>query len=221
MTPEGAFSYFHPDSLFTGFGWDAETASLLLLKRPVESLLILGFGGGTVARQCRALFPQTVIVGVEISARILRMAYQHFHLDTLQVTTVNTSGEAFLRRTRRRFDAIIDDMWPAQPGRPKPLFAEPNWLNLIRSRLKSDGMYAVNLYDRVESLYEVKTALQRFKADFNCVLEVIPGQRVTTIIAGGDDLHTPKEARTRLRRLAPAFTHGLDHVRYRTLHNSF
>lgn len=220
MAPEGAFSYFHPDSLFTGFGWDAETASLLLLKRPVKSVLILGFGGGTVARQCRALFPRAEIVGVEISAQVLKMAYQHFGLSSLKVTTVNMSGEAFLRTTRRRFDAVIDDMWPPEPGSPKPLLVEPNWVSLINSRLKAGGMYAANLYNREESSFEVATAVRRLKTDFNCVREVSPGHRVTTIIAAGDDLHTSKEARAKLRQLAPALAHGLKHVSFRTLHDT-
>lgn len=51
--PEGTFSYYHPREIFTGFSWDALSASPLLARRRVESILILGLGGGTAARQCR------------------------------------------------------------------------------------------------------------------------------------------------------------------------
>lgn len=221
MAPEGTFSYYHPDHLFTGRGWDAETASLLVLKRPVKSLLILGFGGGTVARQCRALFPQAEIVGVEISTRVLKMAYQHFELDSLNIKTVNMSGQAFMRSTRRRFDAIIDDMWPSEPESTKPLFVEPDWTNLVTSRLKPDGMYAANVYSREENSYEAVTAVRRLKSVFKCLREVSPEPGITTVIAAGNDLYRPKEARARLRHLAPRLARGLQHVRFRTLHNAF
>jgi len=218
--PEGTYSYYHPDHLFTGLGWDAETASLLVLKRPVNSLLILGFGGGTVARQCRALFPQAEIVGVEVSARVLKIAYQHFELHSLNIKTVNTSGQAFMRSTRRRFDAIIDDIWPPESESTKPLFAEADWTNLVISRLKRGGMYAVNVYSREESSYEVATAVRRLKSVFKCLREVSHEPGITTVIAGGDDLDSPKEARAKLKRLASPLACGLQHVRFRTLHNA-
>ena len=90
----------------------------------------------------------------------------------------------------------------------------------ISSRLKPGGIYAANLYNREESSYEVVTAVGRLKTDFKCLREVSPGYRVTTIIAAGDDLHTPKEARIKLKRLAPTFALGLKHVRFRTLHDA-
>jgi len=219
--PEGTYSYYHPDHLFTGCGWDAETASLLLLKRPADSILILGFGAGTVARQCRALFPQAEIVGVEISARVLRIARQHFGLNSLNLTTVNQSGQAFMRSTRRRFDVIIDDMWP--PGRQsaKPLFAEANWMTFVCSRLKPDGLYAVNVYSREESSYEAATAIKCLKSVFKCVREVYNGSGPTTVIVGGNHLHTSKKARANLQDLARPMARGLQHVHFRTLQNIF
>jgi spermidine synthase len=220
MGPEGTYSYYHPAQLFTGLGWDAETASLLLLKRPVNSILLLGFGGGTVARQCRALFPQAEIVGVEASARVLKIAYQHFELQSLNIKTVNKSGQVFMGSRHRRFDAIIDDMWPSEPD-SKPLFVEPDWMNLVVSRLKPGGMYAVNVYSREESSYEAATAVRLLKTVFKCLREVSLTPGITTVIAGGDALHRPKEARARLKLLAPRLARSLQNVRFRTLHNTF
>jgi spermidine synthase len=138
--PEGNFSYFHPRCLFTGLGWDAETASLLLLKRPVKALLILGLGGGTVARQCRALFPDAEITGVEINQRVVELAYEHFNLDSLKINAVVMPGQLFLAKSLHRFDAIIDDMWLPEPQSPKPVLVDPRWIDLVSSRLKPSGM---------------------------------------------------------------------------------
>jgi spermidine synthase len=217
--PEGTYSYFHPDHLLTGSSWDAETASLLMLKRPVRSLLLLGLGGGTVARQCRALFPHADIVGVEVSARVLKLAYQHFDLHSLRIMTVNTPAQAFMRMTRKRFDAIIDDIWPPGLESTKPLFVEPNWTALISSRLKPGGMYAVNVYSRKESSYEASTAARYLKSVFKCLREIVYEPGPTTVIVGGNDLDRPKDARAKLKRLAPPFARGLQHIHFRTLHN--
>ena len=219
--PEGTYSYYHPNHLFTGCGWDAETASLLVLKRPVESLLILGLGGGTVARQCRALFPEAEIVGLEVSARVLKIAYQHFDLRSLNVETLNASGPAFMRSTRKRFDAIIDDMWPSDPDSTKPLFVEADWATLVSSRLKPTGLYAVNVYSRKESSYEASGAAKLLKSVFRCLREIYHEPGPTTVIVGGNDLHRPKDARVRLQHLPLPMARGLQHVRFRTLHNSF
>jgi spermidine synthase len=218
--PEGTYSYYHPNHLFTGSGWDAETASLLLLKRQADSILILGLGGGTVARQCCALFPRAAIVGVEISARVLSIARQYFGLHSLNLTTVNQSGQAFMRSTRRRFDAIIDDMWPPGLESTKPFFADPNWIPLVRSRLKPGGLYAVNVYSRQESSYEAATTVSCLKSAFKCVREVHYGSGPTTVIVGGNQLQTPRKARTNLQDLAQPMARGLQHVHFRTLQNN-
>jgi spermidine synthase len=217
VAPEGTFSYFHPRQLFTGLGWDAETASLLLLKKEVRSLLILGLGGGTVARQCRALFPEAEITGVEVDSHVLEMAYEHFDLSAVNVRAANLSSETFMKETRKRFDAIIDDVWPPQPGSPKPVLSERGWADLVKSRLREGGMYAANLYSREMSSFEASAAVRRLRPHFVALREVSPGAKETTVICAGHDLRTPREARARLRYLPAPFADGLRHVRFRTL----
>src|SRR5436190_301024 len=103
QAPEGMFSYYHPDNLFTGLGWDAQTASLMLVKTPVRSILILGLGAGTVARQCRAVFPRASIVGVEIDLNVVSLAYRHFDLKSIAVELMIHSGPDYLRKTYLKF----------------------------------------------------------------------------------------------------------------------
>ena len=217
QAPEGTFSYYHPNNLFTGFGWDAQTASLLLLKHPIRSILILGLGGGTIARQCRALFPYIKIVGVEIDQRIIEIAYEHFNLNSLNVEVNIMPGQTYLRQTRCTFDAIIDDMWLPEPYSPKPVLTESDWALLVRSRLKALGIYGVNLYNRQENRIEVTTAIKRLKATFPLLREIRPRLGSTTVIAAGSVLHTPQEARIKLRHLSKPIFAGLKHVRFFTI----
>ena len=46
-------------------------------------VLILGLGGGSVARVVRALAPRAKIVGVEMNGAVLRAARRHLDLDAL------------------------------------------------------------------------------------------------------------------------------------------
>lgn len=214
QAPEGIFSYYHPNHLFTGLGWDAQTASLLLMKRTVRSILILGLGGGTVARQCRAVFPEAAIVGVDIDRKVIKLAYEHFDLGSINTEVVALSGQHYLRTMRRRFDAIIDDMWPPEPFSPKPALTESDWLTLIRSRLQHDGVYALNLYSRQENPRELAIASRRLRTRFPDLREVCPGPGQTTVIAAGSDLRLPRQAYARVRRLPKHCASGLNHVKF-------
>jgi spermidine synthase len=216
--PEGTYSYYHPDILFTGLGWDAQTASTLLLRRPPRNILILGLGGATVARQCRVLYPHAEIVGVEINGDVIKLAYEHFNLDSINVFVIGKAGQDYLKRTRRRFDAIIDDMWWPELHSVKPLYVEPKWAELVRSRLNPEGLYAVNLYSRAPDSAEVRTAIKLLKPYFQELREVLPGPPgETATIVGGFNLCSPREARAKLRLLPAPVAEGLQHVRFLTI----
>jgi spermidine synthase len=219
QAPEGTFSYYHPDKLFTGLGWDSQTASLLLVKRPVRSILILGLGAGTVARQCRAIFPQSSIVGVDNNEKIVCLAYRHFDLRSTNMEVVISSGQHYLKNTRRKFDAIIDDMWPLKPFSPKPALTESGWPTLIKFHLNPDGVYALNLYSRGESSFEVQSAIQRLSTHFSMLCEVQPGPGETTVIAAGFNLRRPAAARAALRGQPKSIAAALRHIRFRTVLN--
>ncbi|MFN0140382.1 MAG: spermidine synthase [Pyrinomonadaceae bacterium] len=214
--PEGTYSYYHPAHVFTGLGWDAQTSSLLLTDR-IDSILILGLGGGTVARQCRTLFPNALIVGVERDRRVIGFAFRKFALGSINVKVVAMNGEAYLRKTAHRFDGIIDDMWLPNSPDLKPVLLDRRWPELVRSRLTPRGVYAVNLYNRSEYPSHVKTARSRLTGTFPSLREVSPGPGETTVIASGVSLSTPREARSRLRQLPTTLAQNLNHVRFRTL----
>jgi spermidine synthase len=215
--PEGTFSYYHPAHLFTGFGWDTQSASVFLVKQPIRRILILGLGGGTAARQCRALFPEAQIVGVEINSQVLEMAHDYFGLASLSIIPVNAPGETYLKKARSKFDAIIDDMWPPQPGSPRAWHTQPSWIDLIKSRLNRGGVYALNLFSRRERPDHFSIAVERLGSRFSSLREVRPIFGQTTLVAAGSDLHTPREVRAKLRRLPEPMAAKLRQVKFLSL----
>jgi spermidine synthase len=118
-------SWYQPGRACTGSVWDALVAPLLLLPRSRRrSVLILGLGGGSAARVVRALAPRAEIVGVELDPEVVRAAREHFDLDQLGVRVVEGDARSYLRRTRRRFDAVFEDVFV---GTARTI-RKPEWL---------------------------------------------------------------------------------------------
>jgi spermidine synthase len=212
--PEGTFSFYHPNKLFTSLGWDAQSASVFLAKKKVKSILILGLGGGTVARQCRNLFPDAEIWGIEIDQWVLNVAYDYFELDSININTIVMPGQEYLKQIRRRFDVIIDDMWLPLFESPKPVLIEKGWARTVRTGLNPGGVYAVNLYNIENNPTEVKLALEQLKPEFSDFREIRPGSGQTTVIAVGFDLLTADAARNKIRSLPETFANALNHVQF-------
>ncbi len=151
-------STWQPGRATTGSVWDGIAAGLLaLLPARRRSVLLLGLGGGSAARVVRALAPRARIVGVEIDPAVVRLARRWFELDALGVEVVVADAAAFLARTRRRFDAVLEDVFlgDARRLRKPPGFPVPA-LDHVKRVLRPDGVVACNTLD--ESA-EVRAAL--------------------------------------------------------------
>lgn len=152
---DGTFaSWYAPGRAVTGAVWDALAAPLLLLPpRRRRAVLILGLGGGSAARLARALAPRARIVGVERDAGVLRAARRWFDLDELGVEVVREDARAYLERTRRRFDAVIDDVFV---GRGRAV-RKPDWLprpglEACAGRLAPGGLLVSNALDEAPAV---------------------------------------------------------------------
>jgi spermidine synthase len=161
---DGSFaSSWEPGRATTGSVWDGIAAGLLALPPARRrSVLLLGLGGGSAARVVRAVAPRARIVGVEIDPGVVRAARRWFELDALGIEVVVADAAAYLARTRRRFDAVLEDVFVGEARRLRkpPGFPVPA-LDDVRRVLRPGGVAVCNTLD--ESA-EVRTALaQRFR----------------------------------------------------------
>ncbi len=152
---DGTFaSWYEPGKAITGSVWDALAAPLLLLPKPRrDRVLILGLGGGSVARVVRALASKARITAVEIDARVVRAARRWFDLDGLRVEVVRGDARRYLERTRRRFDVILDDVFVGN----RRTIRKPDWLPdpglaLAADRLRPGGILVSNAIDEAASV---------------------------------------------------------------------
>jgi spermidine synthase len=162
---DGSFaSTWEPGCATTGSVWDGIAAGLLALApERRRSVLLLGLGGGSAARVVRALAPRARIVGVEIDPAVVRAARRWFDLDALGVEVVIGDAARFLACTRRRFDAVLEDvfMGDARRLRKPPGFPLPA-LDHVKRMLRPGGIAVCNTLDESD---EVRAALAaRFRS---------------------------------------------------------
>lgn len=81
-------------------------------KRPIESVLILGYGGGSVAQLLNERLTNLSIVGVEIDSKIIRIARDYFHLDDIKNLHIEEMDAAlFVEQCSDQFDMIVIDIF--------------------------------------------------------------------------------------------------------------
>jgi len=104
-------------------------------------LLLIGLGGGSVAKNY-ALAGWTVDA-VEIDPVVVDMAYEYFGLDSSEARVFIMDGRKFLNEKEDRYDLIIVDAFGSS-SIPFHLVTKGAF-GLMASRLKSDGVLAVNV----------------------------------------------------------------------------
>jgi len=206
-------SYYEPGRSCTGSVWDALVAPLLLLPPARRrSVLILGLGGGSAARVVRALAPKAEIVGVEFDPEVVSAAREHFDLDEIGVRVIEGDARTYLGRTRRVFDAVLEDVFVGTARKIR----KPDWLpepGLARAarRVAPGGILVSNTIDETAAvaaemrrLYPATLGIEIEDYDNRIVVggpAVINGRMLRSAV-GHDRVLSPTLPRLRFRRFS-------------------
>jgi spermidine synthase len=189
---DGTLASLHrPGRGVTGVVWWTLAAPLVLLRyRPRRRVLLLGLGGGSVGRAVRALDPGAEIVGVERNADVLRLAQDHLGLDELGLELVAGDALEYLRRERRRFDLIVEDLFVG----PSRSVRKPDWLleegyPLIGRRRGEQGIVVSNT---IHEMPDIVRAMRRLGGR---VVSLDVRGHWNRIVAGGRELPPPARMR--------------------------
>ena len=111
--------------------------------REVDSLLIIGLGGGTVSKQFTTVYGADVAIdGVEIDDRVIDLGRKYFDMNEPNLKTYAEDGRTFLQRVDRRYDVIAVDAY-RQPYIPFHLVTQEFFL-AARDHLNETGVLALN-----------------------------------------------------------------------------
>jgi spermidine synthase len=168
--------------------WDLELAytrammGFLLFRPAPEDVLMIGLGGGSLAKFIRKHRPATRITAIEISPQVVAAARSHFLLpaddDRLEVRI--DDGAAFVPRQTDAADVILLDGFDA--GNQVERLATLEFYQACRRALKPGGVLVVNLWGRDA---EFVRYLSRLLAAFDGGLAWLPVMNKTNVIVFG------------------------------------
>ncbi len=109
----------------------------------IDNCLILGLGGGTVAKLVKKLWPDAKITGVDIDPVMIEFGKKHLGLDQVDVDIkVGDALEICEKLKPGYFDLIIVDLYSGDKYPEK--FATEQFFHLAGGRLKKDGIIVFN-----------------------------------------------------------------------------
>ncbi|WP_130838369.1 spermidine synthase [Lachnoclostridium sp. Marseille-P6806] len=152
----GVQSILRKDAALTGMYYDyAMAAPIMAGLRQAEAprtvtgketdrltLLVLGMGTGTYARQCSRYFEDMEITGVEIDRKITELARTYFDLEEA-IPVVTYDGRAYLQADRGRYDVIMVDAYQdiTIPFQMSSL----EFFRIVEEHLNPGGVMIVNM----------------------------------------------------------------------------
>jgi len=116
---------------------------------PISNVLILGLGGGTVARLVAKQWPQAQIVGVELDPAMITLGKKYFDLDRLsQLKIIQADAFEWVKNQKDKFDLILVDMYLGELLPEKS--EQEEFLQDLRSLLTKPGKVIFNrlFYDQ-------------------------------------------------------------------------
>jgi spermidine synthase len=195
--------------------WDLELAytrammGFLMFNPMPQEVLMIGLGGGSLAKFIRKQRPQTHITAVEIDPRVIAAARAHFELppDDEALSVIEADGALYVRQHPASADVILLDGFDA--GNQVEALATQTFYNACRRALKPGGVLVVNLWGRDSAFKEYFARLARA---FDGEVGWISVQYKTNIIVFG---FNEPGARTRLEAAVPKLAdlskrYGLD-----------
>ena len=210
----GAVHAFHHRRRFlTGLVWDMLAAAALLGTRvEPRSVLMLGLAGGTSLRTLRHLLPACRFTAIDIDGEIVRLARRHMALDATGVEVVIGDAYQWLRKNRRTFDVVIDDIYLA--GRAdvfRPQAMDRRLLDSLHRCVAPGGVLAVNLVTGHGHRTVQSATRHILREAFADVRTVTSPRAMNEVLVAGQAVATAR----RLRKWDAAFAEASDRAYWR------
>lgn len=158
----GVQSIYKKNQELTGMYYDYALMAPLFIKnmtfsKPLNTL-ILGFGTGTFAKQCKRFFPQTQTDGVEIDPKIAELSKEYFDVTDDEAKIYVNDGRTFLySKDAKKYDVIMVDAYrditiPFHMS-TKEFFTE------VKKHLNPGGVIVMNINMRSDKNTEINDYL--------------------------------------------------------------
>lgn len=155
--------YFHQKKPWAYF----DIIRLIIAKqKKMAKILILGGGGGSVAKTISEQFPRTEITAVEISQEIIEIAKRYFIKNNPRIHFLKEDAFSFLRKNSESFDFILLDV--SNNLEMNPQMREPKFLKKIFATGKTIFVnFGVNHDDIIKNTRAYKKHAASIKQHFS------------------------------------------------------
>lgn len=146
--PQGVISLAYPTKLVSVH--DESMMLALVFFNKVHRVLLLGLGGGSVARFLRHYFPSVSISAIEASAPVINIARQYFLLpeEDEKFRVYCADAEEMLNLKRRPKEIIFVDI----PCKAQPLLASEAFFKHCYGRFQEQGILVTHVcFENVKS----------------------------------------------------------------------
>lgn len=190
-----------PDALLLDY---TQTAMGFLLFQPEpRDILMIGLGGGSLAKYCHRHLPAAHFTAIEISPDViaLREAFR-IPADGPRFQVVCADGADYVRHCEESVDVLVVDGFDAG-GQPRPL-CSPGFYDDCRAALREGGVLVVNLWkgDRNFRAYASRIS-QAFQGNSVVVEAAEGGNRIAFAVKGRRFPLSASTLAQRARTLAP------------------
>jgi spermidine synthase len=201
-----------PDALTSEY--TRRMMSFLLFNPQPEHVLMVGLGGGSIAKFCHRYLPGTRMTAVEIDEDVIALRDEFcLPFDDERLRVVHADGVRFIAQSDEQFDIILTDAFDHQGV--APALAVSDFYRDAYKRLNDDGVFVLNLSGDPS----------RYDAHLQCIYEAFGARTALMPVNAGDnellfafkrdfDFSAP-ESDELARELEQALT--LDFPRYRRL----
>lgn len=147
--------------------WDLELAytrammGFVMFNPQPQEVLMIGLGGGSLAKFIRRHREQARVTAVEIDPRVIAAARAHFELppDDATLSVIEADGALYVRQHPASADVILLDGFDA--GNQVAALATQTFYDACRRALRPGGILVVNLWGRDRDFAEYFARLTR------------------------------------------------------------
>lgn len=145
----------------------------------IRSALVLGLGGGTVAKLLRKNYPNAKITGIDIDPLIVDLGNKYLDLQKYKVKTIISDASNIPNLPNQKYDLIVVDLYNGDKFPKK--FATENYIHLVRLHLSSRGIAVFNRLYYKEKKKEAEEFGKKLKKVFKKVESFRPVSNIMYI----------------------------------------
>jgi spermidine synthase len=159
-----------PERLITAY--TRKMMAFLLFKRYPGHIIMIGLGGGALAKFCYRHLPETAITVVEIDEHVIALRDEfHIPANDARFRVVHEDGAAFMARQDLRCDVVLIDAFDAAGIAPS--LATLEFYRNAANALTENGLLVMNFFGVPE---RCMLNLEKLRAAFEDRLLLVPVQ---------------------------------------------